>query len=170
MGGTIGVESEEFKGSKFTFTIPLELDASAEEGDKPPVMCNSELATQADSGAMSDTSDDNMTSSVLPTEAKRRRVLVVDRHEMTKQVLCDQIRAWRMDSLPCSSGRDAIGILRNSFLTGAPFHGMLEFNHNLRYDSQVTPASPNSYVLSLGMGLCRPGPLHLCIWINALKN
>lgn len=135
MGGTIGVESEEFKGSKFTFTIPLEMDASAEEGDKPPAMCSSELATQADSGAMSDTSDDNMTSSVSPTEAKKRRVLVVDRHEMTKQVLCDQIRAWRMDSLPCSSGRDAIGILRNSFLTGAPFHGMLECNPNLRYVS-----------------------------------
>jgi len=123
MGGSIRVESEEGKGSQFTFTIPLELDPASEEGDKPPVICSSDgaLGTMMDSSC---NSDEASSGAVCHLPAKKLwRILVVDRHEKTKEALCDQMRAWSLDSHTCSTVEEAMRVVKEAMVEGVPFHG-----------------------------------------------
>lgn len=138
MGGTIGVESEEGKGSKFTFTLPLELDSSSEEGDTPPTIPGESTATSKD------TSDGNAAAS-HPEPQLQKRVLVVDRHEMTKEALCDQIRAWRLDATACNNVDEAITILKQACAFGRPFQvAIIErsvvelFGHEMRKVPEIS--------------------------------
>jgi hypothetical protein len=116
MGGSIGVESTEGIGSKFTFIIPLELDPSAEQGHTAPTndLCNEEAhEEEPHSVAKADR---------LPKFAEQRRVLVVDHHEMTKEVVCEQIRAWGMESQACNNVSEAVTILKQSTHVNQPIH------------------------------------------------
>ncbi|CAK9872024.1 unnamed protein product [Sphagnum jensenii] len=116
MGGSIGVESTEGIGSKFTFIIPLELDPSAEQGHRAPTndLCNEEAhEEEVHSVAKADR---------LPKFAEQRRVLVVDHHEMTKEVVCEQIRAWGMESRACNNVSEAVTILKQSTHVNQPIH------------------------------------------------
>ncbi|CAM6043793.1 unnamed protein product [Sphagnum compactum] len=116
MGGSIGVESTEGIGSKFTFIIPLELDPSAEQGHRAPTndLCNEEAhEEEPNSVAKADR---------LPKFAEQRRVLVVDHHEMTKEVVCEQIRAWGMESRACNNVSEAVTILKQSTHVNQPIH------------------------------------------------
>lgn len=144
MGGIIGVESEEGKGSKFTFTLPLELDSVSEEGDKPPTIST-------------DNSMDIGDGNSPLTENQQKRVLVVDRHEMTKEALCDQIRAWGLDAIACDSVEEAMVILKESYATRLPFQvAIIErsvvelFGHEMRKVSTEVPEIKALQLVMLG--------------------
>ena len=91
MGGAIGVDSVEGKGSTFWFTLTLSLQ---EEGylPEPPMVY--------------------LTGT---------RALIVDDNAVNRRVLNDQMRGWKMRTEVCASGDEALTALREAHAAGDPF-------------------------------------------------
>ena len=92
MGGQIGVESEEGKGSKFTITLPFEIRTAQ------PAAVRKELKD-------------------LPG----MRVLVVDDNATNRRILEEVLLTWGMQPTVVDGGRSAIEALDHAHATGNPF-------------------------------------------------
>ncbi|HEY8995246.1 MAG TPA: PAS domain S-box protein [Lacunisphaera sp.] len=91
MGGEVGVTSIPGRGSTFHAILPL--------------------------AVASDTSDPFSARAGTP----RERVLVLDEHELTRQVLSEQLTAWGFRNRSAGSSGDALGLLRAAREAGDPF-------------------------------------------------
>jgi two-component system sensor histidine kinase/response regulator len=91
MGGEVGVTSVPGMGSTFHATLPLPVGS----GTTDP------FSRRAGSSC--------------------ERVLVVDEHDVTRQMLSEQLTAWGIRNRSASSSGDALGLLRSAREAGDPF-------------------------------------------------
>ena len=93
MDGTIGVESEEGRGSEFWFTVRLK--RAAPDAAMPPPLPRIDLQDV--------------------------RILVVDDNETNREILRVQLTAWGMDHAETESGAEALRLLRAAAEQDKPF-------------------------------------------------
>jgi len=101
MGGQIGVDSVEGKGSCFFFSAAFPHSAAR---------------VQADAAAAKDAQS-------LPTSLAARRALVVDDNQTTRKILCEQLAAWGLDVA------EAARVLRRDGLTPRMFFVVPNFQN-----------------------------------------
>ena len=93
MGGQIGIESKERKGSKFWFTAILEKQPEVKEAQP-----------------------------ILPADIRGKRILAVDDNATNREVLCAYLKSWDCQYCAASSGQEALSLLHQAVQSGSPFH------------------------------------------------
>jgi PAS domain S-box-containing protein len=90
MGGTMGVESAEGKGSTFSFTVTLP-SAAQQEGQR-----------------------------IMPIDVTGARVLIVDDNAVNRAILSEQMASWGFDSCAAESGAEGLKVLFAAAAYGVP--------------------------------------------------
>ncbi len=95
MGGEMGVESSEGKGSTFWFTAKLEKQSQAAQDAQNALRTTIDLADS--------------------------RALIVDDNATNREILHYQLLAWKIQNASTSSGAEALTMLREAAASNAPF-------------------------------------------------
>ena len=96
MGGEIGLDSEEGKGSTFWFTAVF-----AKQKKKKPVLAEKEF------------------------DLSNLKILVVDDNKTNRFILTEYLKAWRCQPVAVAGGKEALTVLRDSVSSKEPFELIL---------------------------------------------
>lgn len=88
MGGEIGAQSEEGKGSTFWFTITLPIHGAA------------------------------VRKKVLPFDIDGARVLIIDDNPVNRSILLEQMRSWHFDACAATGGKEGLAVLTQAKAVG----------------------------------------------------
>jgi two-component system sensor histidine kinase/response regulator len=112
MGGNMSVQSTVGEGSTFSFTLPLTVDSVSPDSLVPPL------------------------------DLTALRVLQVDENDTNRQVMHEQFHHWNIRHSACSSGKEALFLLRAASGDGDPFHFAI-------LDDQIAGSDPESLSRSI---------------------
>jgi CheY-like chemotaxis protein len=154
MGGTMHVESQRGKGSKFIFTFVVEKHSATSDNSSTQVP-TTRFASRPVNGGTSDSSNLSPCTSpgaaVTAVEQQMRHVLVVDDNEINVRIfmkILERASGRSVSVTTASNGYDAIGKLLNLSRSQSPIDVILmdldmPFMDGLKTAREIRSLSPN---------------------------